>query len=723
MSDVKVSKGEYTVTVSGLDAATVEKTSATFTGEDEVLTKIDFVSANDTIAYADKVIVKAKAVNQYGEAASTNAGSYDVYTSAATFTKITKDNDGTLLITLDTVTDGTTQGVSVIPVTIVNNDSHITATKNFKLGTQPILTKLELGTVRYSAGTALNGKGENAEFDLNLYDQYGSVMSYEMLSSADKLKDTSLIWNDYLATEDVSYEIEDNGNDIPQVKISLLNDIDKSGDFSFTVFNQAATATGKVSIQSAKVATKIEIGDMNDVIASGDTDVYVPLVAYDAQGNQLSADDLASDANVDRIKVSISGATGGTTIEASGEHKGMIKLNTIDAGSKGAVSVTAVIATANASSTATKTYTVHDARIADHFKEVTVAGKNAVAGASSDFEFNVIDQYGQVLDDSNYVNSNGSAVTTADGNTKYSVIVTAVTYDADGKEIANGDAHVVAPDNSVINGPVTYEKGTKDFKAFNDEFTFETTKNAKAGSYVKFTAQILKGDKEISKVERKLTVVGQDADLTYSVGTVAPLFNAMDSDLVNAEQLKVATSKLSREVEISAKNAAGEVVELPGVVTQITSSNTNVAQVAIGTGEDAGKAFVLGNQAGTATLNVAYQTVKGEVKQVSVPVTVKEDVIAVDKLEAGETEATISTGANAYAVADLTVTDNYGVEYDKDEAPVYNYMMGLTFSTDNVKGKVEIGTDGTITADANSTFDLIITSPNGKSTVTAVTVK
>ncbi|BFT68651.1 S-layer homology domain-containing protein [Paenibacillus sp. P36] len=722
LTDVKISNGEYTVNMSGLDEAAVDKTTATFKGEDEVMKNIEFVSANDTIAYADKVIVKAKAVNQYGEAASTNTGSYDVYTSAATFTKITKDNDGTLLITLDTNTNDTTQGVTVIPVTIVNNDSHITVTKNFKLGTQPILTKLELGQPRYSVGTALNAKGENVEFDLNLYDQYGSVMSYETLSSEDKLKDTSLIWNDYLASEDVSYVIEDNGNDIPQVKISLLKDIDKSGDFGFTVFNQAATATGKVSIQSAKVATKIEIGDMNDVIASGDTDVYVPLMAYDANGKQLSADDLASDANAERIRVSISGATGSSTIATSGEHKGMIKLDKIDAGSNGAVSVTAVIATANASSTATKTYTVHDARIADHLKEVTVPAKNAVAGATSDFEFSVIDQYGQVLDDSNYVNSNGSVVPTADGNTKYSVVATAVTYDVNGSVIDNATAHVLTPNGDVLTKN-TYEKGTNDYKAFNDEFTFETTSAAKEGTYVKFTAQILKGDQEVSKVERTLTVVGKNADLTYSVGTVAPLFNAMDSDVVNDSELAIATSKLSREVKITAKNAAGEMVELPAVATQITTSNPSVAQVAMGTGEDAGKAFVMGNKEGTATLSVTYQTVDGNVKQASVPVTVKSDMVAVDKLEAGESEATISTGANAYAVADLTVTDNYGVEYDKDEAPAYNYLMGLAFSADQVKGKVEISADGTIKADSGTTFDLIITSPNGKSTVTSVIVK
>ncbi|MEC0232220.1 hypothetical protein P4I72_34490, partial [Paenibacillus alba] len=255
MTDAKISNGEYKVSMSGIDEATVDKTTATFTGQDEVLQKIDFVNAGDTIAYTDKVIVKAKAVNQYGEAASTNAGSYNVYTSAATFTKIAKDADGTLLITLDTKTNDTTQGVSVIPVTIVNNDSHITVTKNFKLGTQPILTKLELGQARYSVGTALNGKGENVKYDLNLYDQYGGSIAYNSLSDYSA---TTLIWNDFIDSKDVTYEIEDNGNDIPEVKISLINDLDKAGDFNFTVFNQAATATGKITVNSAKVANKIQ---------------------------------------------------------------------------------------------------------------------------------------------------------------------------------------------------------------------------------------------------------------------------------------------------------------------------------------------------------------------------------------------------------------------------------------------------------------------------------
>ncbi|MCY9660484.1 S-layer homology domain-containing protein [Paenibacillus chondroitinus] len=751
LSDVKVSKGEYTVTVSGLDAATVDKTTATFTGEDEVLTKIDFVNAGDTIAYADKTIVKVKASNQYGENATTNAGSYNVYTSAATFTKITKDTDGTLLITLDTANENTTQGVSVVPVTVVNNDSHITATKNFKLGTQPILTKLELGDARYSVGTALNGKGENVKFDLNLFDQYGGTISYDSLMNATVYSkdntsttklfgDTTVIWNDYIPAGDVKTEIEDNGNDIPQVKISLNKDLDKAGDYGFTVFNQAATASGKISVQSSKLANKVEIGEMNDVIAAGDKEVYVPIVAYDAAGNQLSMDDLTSDENIKRIQVNVSGVEGQTTatILDSGEHKGSIKLNQINNNTKGAVSITAIIATANASSTSTKTFTVSDARVPDHFKVVTDPAKSIVKGGTSAVELAVIDQYGQVLDDANFTDSQGNnAPTFVDGsNNKYqvNVKVTATGTDA-------GTFGLLDPADKEITS-ATYGKGEKagDFEAFNDEFTLFTTENAKEGAKADYTATITKNGTEISKLTRTITVASETDDLTYSVNAVPTLFNFTDSGVVvkstygtdgkeiSADDLKDVTKSqvFAREVKLTAKNASGDTVKLPaGTITGITTSNNAVAKVAL----VGGKAYVLGNKTGTATLNVSYRTIKGEIKTATVAVTSKNDALAVDKVEADSTMTVATTGGNAFLNPDLIVTDNYGVEYEQEDAQKANGVLGVTFSASsysaNVTG-VSIDANGNIkvtkTSDADGSFDLTITSPSGKSDVVAVTV-
>ncbi|WP_246238902.1 S-layer homology domain-containing protein [Paenibacillus anseongensis] len=774
LTDVKVSKGEYTVTVSGLDEASVDKTTASFTGEDEVLTKIDFVNAGDTIAYADKTIVKVKASNQYGENATTNAGSYNVYTSAASFTKITKDTDGTLLVTLDTANENTTQGVSVIPVTIVNNDFHITATKNFKLGTQPILTKLELGAARYSVGDALNGKGENVKFDLNLFDQYGGTISYDSLINAKTYSkdntsttklfgDTTIIWNDYISTDDVKTEFEDNGNDIPQVKISLNKDLDKAGDYNFTVFNQAATATGKISVKSSKVANKVEIGDLNDVIAAGDKEVYIPIVAYDASGNQLSLEDLTSDQNTKRIKVNVSGAGSQSvaTILDSGEHKGSIKLDQISKNSKGAVSVTAIIAEANASSTSTKTFTIADARVPDHFKVVTDPAKGAVAGGTAAIEFAVIDQYGKTLDDAHYTDSQGNDIDSASTN-EYLVTVTANTYNANGGVLTDGTVGLKAPDGDVLPTTTTFGKdrtrtktnGTvvkNDFEAFNDEFTLFTTGSAVGGSKVDFIAKITKNGVEISKTTKTLTVAKATDDLTYSVNAVPTLFNLSDSgtvvgstystiadpttiNTISADDLKDVTKStvFAREVKLSAKNASGDVVKLPaGTITDIKTSNNAVAKVAL----VGGKAYVLGNKVGSATLNVTYKTVKGEVKQTTVAVTSKNDALSVDKI-AADSDMTVNvttSGAadgNAFITPDLIVTDNYGKEYEQDVAQKANGVLGVTFSANSYSSNISavtIYSNGNIvvtkTDALDGAFDLTITSPSGKSDVVSVTVK
>ncbi|MFC5448805.1 S-layer homology domain-containing protein [Paenibacillus aestuarii] len=760
LTDVKISKGDYTVTVSGLDAATVDKTTATFTGEDEVLKSIDFVTAGDTIAYADKTIVKVKASNQYGENATTNAGSYNVYTSAATFTKITKDNDGTLLITLDTATSNTTQGVSVIPVTVVNNDSHITATKNFKLGTQPILTKLELGSARYSVGDALGGKGENVKFDLNLFDQYGGTISYDSLINAKVANSTSnlfgtttVIWNDYISTDDVKTEVEDNGNDIPEVKISLLNDLDKAADYNFTVFNQAATATGKITVKSAKVANKVEIGDLNDVIAAGDADVYVPIIAYDAAGNQLSVDDLTSDQNLKRININLSGATGlnnatSVKIEDSGEHRGTVRLNKINDSAKGAVSITAIIATANASSTSTKTYTIADARVPDHFKVVTDSAKGALPGATSAIELAVVDQYGKTLDHAHYTDSQGNNVASPAGNNEYKVTVSVATYNAGTNSTYQtfGLKDATSAQNP-INGSISYGKDLNgDFDAFNGEFTLFTSANTPAGARAEYSAVITKNGTEISKLTRTFTVASVDDDLTYSVNAVPTLFNTIDSGIVvgttygvnqsiSADTLKDVTQSqvLAREVKVSAKNAAGDVIKVPAYTIQsITTSNNAVAKVVLASN---GKAYVLGNKVGTATLNVSYRTIKGEIKSATVAVTTKNDALAVDKVAADSTmtinvtnAATGATDGNAFYTPDLIVTDNYGKEYEQNDAKLANGVLGVTFSASHFSSNISNVTitpygDIVVTKGAGAgTFDLTITSPSGKSDVVAVTV-
>ncbi len=47
LTDVKISAGSYSVALSGLDAAAVDKTTAEFTAEDEKLVKLSFVNPSE----------------------------------------------------------------------------------------------------------------------------------------------------------------------------------------------------------------------------------------------------------------------------------------------------------------------------------------------------------------------------------------------------------------------------------------------------------------------------------------------------------------------------------------------------------------------------------------------------------------------------------------------------------------------------------------------------
>ena len=338
--------------------------------------KIDFVNAGDSIARSTSATVMVKATNQYGENASFSAGSYTVILGNGQSAQITKNDDGLLKLTFDsTLAAANVQSQSnltVIPVNIYFNDTHLSASKNFTVGVAPFITKMELGTATYSNGqTGIAQKGETATLPVNVYDQYGNQLGFkaiqEVLGTTNPdLVDAKLaqvVFSPYEALLNAGMQDYDN-NDMPEVRINLTGNIEKSGDYTAQVYLQGASASTKVSVASKAIATKVEIGDMNDVIAAGDTDVYVPIVAYDAAGNKLSIDDLTSDENVGRINVSVSGAdamnegsstpTSTAKIMQSGEHKGSVRLSSITSGHNGIVTVNAYIATSGTSSTATK---------------------------------------------------------------------------------------------------------------------------------------------------------------------------------------------------------------------------------------------------------------------------------------------------------------------------------------------------------------------------------
>lgn len=769
LTDAKISAGDYTVTLGGLDAAAVDKTVASFTAENEKLTSIDFLTTSDTIAYADAVLLKLAAKNQYGENASFSAGSYSVYTAGATFTKITKDDNGQLLLTLDTNTPDTTQSISIIPVTIVNNDQYLTVTKNFKLGVAPILTKLELGEAKYSNNKdAITGQGDNATFDLNLFDQYGGQITYDSPTFRNN-STFSVIWNQYVGTNSnnrsvVTDVVEDNGNNIPRLKLSLNENVDKSGEYTFTVTNQAATATGKVKIQSTKIATKVELGDFNDVIAAGDNDAYIPIVAYDAEGNRLSVDDLTSNVNLNRIRLTVSGAQS-SGIETTGANKGSVRLTSITDTAKGSISVTAVIASANVTSTATRTYTIADVRVPDRIKEVKAPAKSAVAGAYSSFQYVVLDQYGKQMDYNKETTGTGNAVSVGQGNVTYSVYV-ALTGGTN-FELARDDdngARILSSGQSTTYGGAQ-EWTTTSFRAFNEGFRIKALPGSE-GQEAKLTLAIRKttrtgpnaGTIDIATTTK--TIEGAPAanasnneDYTYTLNTIGDLYYAGDSglatvvgDVYGPDITNPIASPFKKRVTITVKNAAGDVVAVPdNFIESITSSNQVAARVGI---NGAGKAYVMGNKVGTSTITVSYRNNKGELKTASTTVTTKNEPVTITKIEALNKKVQVGAGPQNIAdgffnaneptltkgLMNLKVWDQYGVTYDGNTIKNFNSLLGLVFSVENITLKNSNqapSANDAVTINGNvvtigtnvASFDIIATAPNGQSVSTEVNVR
>ncbi|MDQ0891950.1 hypothetical protein QFZ81_007038 [Paenibacillus sp. V4I9] len=720
LTDVKVSEGSYTATLSGLDAAGVDKTTATFTAENEKVTKLSFVNASEKIAKSAKVTVKVKAENQYGENASLNASEYTAYVSGRNESLKRNEDTGLLELTLNTIYkngvsgDQTQSEIDVLPVNIFLTNSSVSVQKTFKIGVESYVSKIELGTVTYPANkTSLTEQGDVAEFGITRYDQYGDVIAEGALTT-DRTKFDAIITpfsNDTLKLKAETVQSYD------KVKLELAKNTDKGGDYTVTVYVGSSSATATVAVKSAKVANKVEFGTFNGVIAQGDGATYLPIVAYDADGKALTAQEIVDNANADRFSISISGAdydtarNGNAAIVTSGEHKGQIKINEVTAGAKSVVFVNFGIFSANVQNSVQKSFTVQDVRVPETIAVKTaVSASKALVDGETTVKWYVQDQYGAKLDDS-------AAANAADY--KLKVTVTGSAY-----------ATFSGLTGGTTVGDVTTFDGN-DLTGFNEkELKFVATGAGKA----KVTAELVKGTATLKKVENELEVTA-DTDLTYAVTAIDSVFAARDNDLTpGADKVLTGTtnnafdSKLAKEIKITATNKSGEIVAIPSNrISSVSSSDNNIVNVI----QEGNAAKVIGNKAGKATVTVVYNTFDGMNKYATLEVTSKADLVVTAKI-AADTNATydLSTPtADVIDLANVVITDNYGVAYETAaEINKYNGFLGAQYIVSDIQASgaantVVVNADGTLTVGANVTEFVLKTISGGKTATTLVVVQ
>ncbi|MFF2158824.1 S-layer homology domain-containing protein [Paenibacillus chitinolyticus] len=709
LTNSKLSAGAYSVTLSGLAAETVDKAVAEFSAEDEKLTKIEFLNPSDTIAYSKNVMIKLAATNQYGEAASLSAGAYTVYAgnNNDVLKRITKAEDGTLRLILDTATgDNYKQGYGIVSVNIIENDSRVSVNKTFKIGTQPIITKSELGTVKYSTGDALSGKGQQATVELLRYDQYGNLVAAD--DSEDYDKTITRFFSEY--EKNLKTEVVKSGNDgILTVKVSLLDNVAKSGTYTLNVQTQASFSTVKINVKSSKVATKVKLGDVKKEISAGDDEAIIDLAAFDSEGNQLSADDIVNSLKTNQGNdntVNLSTSNGKIEIVQSGENKGKLRITDMTATDKSIISVSIVLTSPGLNSFDTKTYNVKGARIPSTLKLTNDPAKKALPGATADIELNVLDQFDSKLD---------KAVT---GDVYVQVSFTG----SPGVQLWEDGQSTVAGAKA-IDGTKKYEEaGLKTFNKGFDVVVGAGVDNSKNDVSGTFKAELVNSKGNVlASITKDVKVIDNKADLSYTVTPVSDLYAA--GDKLKNDQADVLKSALHKKVKITAKDNAGDIVALPSnVITSIATYNDSVVKAEIGTD---GKPYVLGNKVGSATVAVGYNTAKGEQKTASISINVKDEAVQVAKV-VGENDKAEYTGAeNAQTLLDLTVTDNYGVEYGPGVIADNNNILGVIYTATDVQGtgSVTITSKGVITVTGSVKSFTLQAIANGKSDSAEITVK
>jgi len=705
LKDVKINEGTYTVTLGGVDD--IQKATAEFVGQKEELKKIEFVTSSEEIVQSSKAKLKLRAENQYGELASYGASNYTI--NAANLTASLKvDAAGYLIATIDTAS---TQQGNYIPVFVYFDDTRVSANKTFRVGTPPFVTKLELGEVQYDAGKeAITKTGDTATVILNLFDQYGNPVTPEQNVGNINIYTVIAPYTDNLDT--VTDDIMDDTYKV-KIVVPANKKIEKAGDFTLTVHTGAGTASTNFKVASSKVAVGVKIGDLEGNLAAGDSNKYITLDVVDANGDALTAQEIAD--NADRIQLSGGSATTATIapkVVTVGKHKGKIRVlgANINAGNQ-SLFVSAAIMTPGANSYDNKQFKIEPKRIAESVSVKKHPAVKAVLGASSEFEIVVKDQYGAELKTYTPVAANDKG---------YKVGIklinaTGVTTAVYGKGDNNSGAVVTTTE---------LEYDSEDFSIFNEGFKFQTIANEQGTSRVEavlYATTSTGGWAPISSTGVSIqTIKNNDPNLFYSLKSIGDIYAALDSKLTDTTPVDQESpkGKLGKQVEVVVKDASGKDVAFPGNrIDHATISSSNFLKLELGTGSDAGKAWVIGNKAGTASVTAIVKAADGTTKYLTSNANVKSDLIAVQSIDAKD-EVTIDLSDdgnvhNVYNLMDLKVKDQYGTEYAKTAVKDYGNLLNVTFAISDIVGS------GTVTYN-HATGDITISGSVDGFVVTAV---
>jgi len=296
----KLTKGEYTVTVTGL---TDEALTKSVTVEDERVAKIEILSdvaIVDNTANPTQATVAYRVTNQYGE---------DI---TKTTSLITND-DNNIHLSNGVATINLAAGAKVgdkVPLTLINVDSAVSTTKVLTLSAAATVSDVEITGVYNKDGKTLNEDTDLSkdEFYLlvNVKDQYGNEITDANKAEAGLIKSQSNPTVVGTAGANTNVDLTSltiNGK--TQLALKLTGPV-KAGENLVTLIS---TATGKSATYKVTVAesTRSDVVTLSQPsLAVAKEDVLVPVTVLDKVGNTITD-----------VKV-LNNATKGVTVSLNG---------------------------------------------------------------------------------------------------------------------------------------------------------------------------------------------------------------------------------------------------------------------------------------------------------------------------------------------------------------------------------------------------------------------
>ncbi|MCU6792959.1 S-layer homology domain-containing protein [Paenibacillus sp. WQ 127069] len=712
--DTKFQDGSFVATISGLTNIDDTAKTQTVAVTKERIAKIEFLTAAETLPRTtNKLKIEFKATNQYGAKSSLTYNNFSINTgSDVTAVGVSGEQAFTLQQRLKSnlaagaAPESALERNDRVSVTIIHEDSGVTANKVFAIGEAQNVAKIEVGDLKNSSNVKIDSveAQKDTYLDIKAIDQYGiQVQDYDTLNKGVTF---------YSTEGNVKKVVKDGSNDVWFTTSSEIGDDAADLKFQYSkneakdaiTLNIIANGSGQavtktVKVTASKTPATVEFGSYNYTLAEGDdvtkvnndTDLqkkfYVPIIVKDAKGDVLTKQEIADKAykfniystgSINLASINVpddNGGTRSTPIVQTGEHKGEIAIT--GASSKGSSGI--VVSLQDAPTVrVSQNISVGEKRKADKIAFSAAPKKYQVNGTDNELKLKIYDQHGGELklnDNNLKVKLELQANTSLEGAYGLSLRSNDVAL-ANGGKVGSGAVATtkrfdLTPSSvsrtvyaqEFLNG--AYSSQNQGFLNLEDVFDksfkfFTNTKDsagnlitAKPASYT-FTARLydLSGSttKEINTVTTTLEVL-DTADSKNKLKYEAYIDKGVNNTILAVEDYlnngisgSVTRSTYAKLTKELKVRAKTNSGEDVAVPNTITSVTSSNPSVVAAVADSATtpNKFIVGLDAGTSKLQVVYKDAKGDVYTTPLDVTTKNEGPAIASIAVSKSGNTIS---------------------------------------------------------------------------------